>query len=151
MDACRARSPSRSATTSSRIGQKYAAATRSEDAARWNLIGARASALTDGKAEYYTWLRNRGAVIVAVEALNDQKTHLRDARNQFAVGNASKADVLRAETSVAAAELTLEQASNLSDLTEKQLRVAMHVPEGAADAPAGRGSRGAAAARFRGT
>jgi outer membrane protein len=30
---------------------------------------------------------------------------------------------------VAAAELTLEQASNLSDLTEKQLRVAMHVPE----------------------
>jgi outer membrane protein len=111
------------------IGQRYSAATRSEDAARWNLIGARASALTDGKAEYYTWLRNRGAVIVAVEALNDQKTHLRDARNQFTVGNASKADVLRAETSVAAAELTLEQASNLSDLTEKQLRVAMHVPE----------------------
>jgi outer membrane protein len=111
------------------IGQRYSAATRSEDAARWNLIGARASALSDGKAEYYTWLRNRGAVIVAVEALNDQKTHLRDARNQFVVGNASKADVLRAETSVAAAELTLEQASSLSDLTEKQLRVAMHVPE----------------------
>jgi len=111
------------------IGQRYAAATRSEGAARWNLIGARASALTDGKAEYYTWLRNRGAVIVAVETLNDQKTHLRDARNQFAVGNASKADVLRAETAVAAAELTLEQASSLSDLTEKQLRVAMHVPE----------------------
>jgi outer membrane protein TolC len=38
--------------------------------------------------------------------------------------------VLRAETSVAAAELTLEQASNLSDLTEKQLRVAMHLPQG---------------------
>jgi outer membrane protein TolC len=112
------------------IGQRYAAATRSEDAARWNLLGARASALTDGKAEYYTWLRNRGAVIVAVQALNDQKTHLRDARNQFDVGNASKADVLRAETSVAAAELALEQASNLSDLTEKQLRTAMHVPEG---------------------
>jgi outer membrane protein TolC len=112
------------------IGQRYAAATRSEDAARWNLLGARASALTDGKAEYYTWLRNRGAVIVAVQALNDQKTHLRDARNQFDVGNASKADVLRAETSVAAAELALEQASNLSDLTEKQLRTAMHLPEG---------------------
>jgi outer membrane protein TolC len=117
------------------IGQRYAAATRSEDAARWNLIGARASALTEGKAEYYTWLRNRGAVIVAVQSLNDQKTHLRDARNQFDVGNASKADVLRAETSVAAAELTLEQASNLSDLTEKQLRIAMHAPEGAVLVP----------------
>jgi outer membrane protein TolC len=112
------------------IDQKYTAATRSEDAARWDLLGARATALSNGRIQYYTWLRNRGAVIVAVQALNDQKTHLRDARNQFDVGNASKADVLRAETSVAAAELTLEQASNLSDLTEKQLQVAMHVPEG---------------------
>ena len=111
------------------IDQRYTAATRSEEAARWNLIGARASALSDGKIEYYTWLRNRGAVIVAVQALNDQKTHLRDSRNQFAVGNASKADVLRSETAVASAELALEQATNLSDLTEKQLRVAMHLPE----------------------
>jgi outer membrane protein len=111
------------------IDQRYTAATRSEEAARWNLIGARASALSDGKIEYYTWLRNRGAVIVAVQALNDQKTHLRDSRNQFAVGNASKADVLRSETAVASAELALEQATNLSELTEKQLRVAMHLPE----------------------
>ena len=98
-------------------------------------MSARATALSNGKIEYYTWLRNRGAVIVAVQALNDQKTHLRDARNQFAVGNASKADVLRAETAAAAAELTVEQAKNLSDLTEKQLRVAMHEPEGRAMLP----------------
>jgi outer membrane protein TolC len=111
------------------IDQKYTAATRSEEAARWDVLGARATSFSDGKVTYYTWLRNRGAVIVAVEALNDQKTHLRDARNQFSVGNASKADVLRAETSVAAAELQVEQASNLSDLTEKQLRVAMHLQE----------------------
>jgi outer membrane protein len=111
------------------IDQRYASATHSEEAARWNVISARAGALSDGKIEYYTWLRNRGAVIVAVQALNDQKTHLRDSRNQFAVGNASKADVLRAETAVASAELALEQATNLSDLTEKQLRVAMHLPE----------------------
>ncbi len=110
------------------IDQKYTAATRSEDAARWDVIAARATALSNGEIEYYTWLRNRGAVIVAVQALNDQKTHLRDARNQFDVGNASKADVLRAETAVASAELALEQGSNLSDLTEKQLRVAMHLP-----------------------
>ena len=112
------------------IDQKYTAATRSEEAARWDVMSARATALSNGKIEYYTWLRNRGAVIVAVQALNDQKTHLRDARNQFAVGNASKADVLRAETAVSAAELTVEQATNLSDITEKQLRVAMHVPAG---------------------
>lgn len=109
-----------------RIDQNYTAATRSEDAARWDLIAARATASANGRVAYYTWLRARGAVIVAVQALNDQKTHVRDARNQFEVGNASKADVLRAETALASAELTLEQAKNLADLSEKQLRVAIH-------------------------
>jgi outer membrane protein len=109
-----------------RIDQGYTSATHSEEAARWDLITARASSLSSGEVAYYTWLRSRGGVIVAVQAVNDQKTHLRDARNQFAVGNASKADVLRAETAVASAELALERAKNLADLSEKQMRVAMH-------------------------
>jgi outer membrane protein TolC len=109
-----------------RIDQNYSAATHSQDAARWDVIGARASSWANGAAAYYTWLRARGAVIVAVQALNDQKTHLRDARNQFSAGNASKADVLRADTAVSSAELTLERAKNLADLSEKQLRVAIH-------------------------
>ena len=109
-----------------RIDQNYTAATHSQDAARWDVIGARASSWANGAAAYYTWLRARGAVIVAVQALNDQKTHLRDARNQFSAGNASKADVLRADTAVSSAELTLERAKNLADLSEKQLRVAIH-------------------------
>lgn len=113
-----------------RIDQTYTAATRSQDAARWDLVTARATSLSDGKVAYYTWLRARGAVLVAVQTLNDQKTHLRDSRNQFAVGNASKADVLRSETSVVSAEVALEQAKNLADLTEKQLQVAIHSAEG---------------------
>lgn len=109
-----------------RIDQTYTAATQSEDAARWDLIAARATAESNGKVAYYTWLRARGAVLVAVQTLNDQKTHLRDSRNQFTVGNASRADVLRAETAVASAELALEEARNLAALTEKQLQVAVH-------------------------
>ena len=109
-----------------RLDQSYTAATRSEDAARWDVVTARSGSAANGKIAYYTWLRARGAVIVAVQALNDQKTHLRDARNQFAAGNASKADVLRAETSMASAELALERAKNLADLSEKQVRVAVH-------------------------
>jgi len=112
-----------------RINQNYSAATNSQEAARWDVISARAASQSNGRLAYYSWLNARGAVIVAVEALNDQKTHVRDSRNQFAVGNASKADVLRAETAMASAELTLERAKNLSDLTEKQLRVAMHASE----------------------
>jgi outer membrane protein TolC len=113
-----------------RIDQNYTAATRSQDAARWDVVTAKATSLSDGKVAYYTWLRARGAVLVAVQTLNDQKTHLRDSRNQFAVGNASKADVLRSETSVVSAELALETAKNLADLTEKQLQVAIHSREG---------------------
>ncbi len=118
-----------------RIDQNYTAATHSQEAARWDVIGARATSWANGAAAYYTWLRARGAVVVAVQALNDQKTHLRDGRNQFAVGNASKADVLRAETAVASAELTLERAKNLADLSEKQLRVAIHAKDEEAIVP----------------
>jgi len=118
-----------------RIDQNYTAATHSQDAARWDVVGARASSWANGAVAYYTWLRARGAVVVAVQALNDQRTHLRDARNQFAAGNASKADVLRAETAVASAELVLESAKNLADLSEKQLRVAIHARDEEAMVP----------------
>ena len=113
-----------------RIDQNYTSATRSQDAAKWDVAGARANALSNGEVAYYMWLRARAGIVVQVQQLNDQKTHLRDSNNQFAVGNASKADVLRAETSVWTAELAVERAQNLADLTEKQLRVAMHVPDG---------------------
>ncbi len=109
-----------------RIDQNYTAATRSQDAARWDVVGARTTAAANGRIAYYTWLNARGAVVVAVEALNDQKTHVKDARNQFAVGNASKADVLLAETNMAQAELALERAKNLAALSEEQVRVAIH-------------------------
>jgi outer membrane protein TolC len=118
-----------------RLDQNYTAATRSQDAAHWDIVAARAGSSTNGQVAYYTWLRARGAVVVAVQALNDQRTHLRDARNQFTVGNASKADVLRAETAAAAAELALERAKNLSDLSEKQLRVAIHARDDEATLP----------------
>ncbi len=118
-----------------RLDQAYTAATRSVDAARWDVVSARAASSANGRIAYYTWLRARGGVIVTVQALNDQKTHLRDARNQFNVGNASKADVLRAETAAASAEFALEQAKNLADLSEKQVRVAIHLPDDAALLP----------------
>jgi outer membrane protein TolC len=112
-----------------KIDQSYTAATRSQEASSWDLAGTRATALANGEIAYYTWLRARAAIVVQVETLNDQKTHLRDSNNQFAVGNASKADVLRAETAVWSSELAVERAQNLAALTEKQLRTAMHTPD----------------------
>jgi outer membrane protein TolC len=112
-----------------RIDQNYTAATRSQDAARWDVVSAKTSAAANGRLAFYNWLNYRGAVVVAVQALNDQKTHVRDARNQFAVGNASKADVLLAETKMAQAELGLERAKNLAELWEEQVRVAIHADD----------------------
>jgi outer membrane protein TolC len=86
-----------------RIGKAYSAATQSEDAARFDVVAARARSYADGTVAYYTWLRARGAVGVAEQSLAVARAHQKDAENQFAVGNASKADLLRAQTQVAAA------------------------------------------------
>jgi outer membrane protein TolC len=118
-----------------RINQNYSAATRSQDAARFDLVAQRANAATNGKLAYFTWLRARGAVIVAVQSLNDQKTHLKDAKNQFSAGKATNADVLRATTAVASAELAVEHSRNLADLAAKQMRVALHAKDDEAMVP----------------
>jgi outer membrane protein len=115
-----------------RINQNYTAATRARDAARYDLIAARTKSASDGKIAFYNWLGAKGALIVAKLALEDQKTHLTDTRNLFQVGNTSQVDVLRGETAVSAAELTVVQTQNLVDLSEKQLRIAMHLDDQAA-------------------
>ena len=109
-----------------RIGKAYSASTMSEDAARFDVVAARAKSYADGKVAYYTWLRARGAVGVSEQSLAVARAHQKDAENQFAVGNASKADVLRAQTQVAAAELAVERAKSGVALTERQVRIAIH-------------------------
>lgn len=112
-----------------RVNQNYTAATHARTAARYDVAAARAKAAADGEVAFYNWLRARGAVVVAELALSDQKTHLNDTKNLFTVGNASQVDVLRGDTAVSAAELTLVQSKNMADLAEKQLRIAMHLDD----------------------
>ncbi len=119
-----------------RLNQTYTAATRTRDAAELDAVAARARSASDGRATFYAWLRARGAVVVAVQALNEQRIHLSVARDQFAGGGASRADVLRAETAVAAAELAVVRANDLAALSEKQVRVAIHAPVAERLAPA---------------
>jgi outer membrane protein TolC len=112
-----------------RLTQNYSAATHSRDAAHFDEIAARAASGADGRLAFYSWLGSRATVIVAVQALNDQKSHLVLAKNLFDAGQASKADVLRAGTNVTSAELQVVHAKNLADLAEKQMRVAMHAKD----------------------
>ena len=118
-----------------RINQAYSAATRTREAAELDAVAARALSASNGRTTFYAWLRARGAVVVAVQALNEQRIHLKVARDQFEGGGASRADVLRAETAVASAELQVLRATDLSDVSEKQVRVAVHAPAGERLAP----------------
>jgi len=113
-----------------KLGQNHAAATEARDAAHYDLLSQKATSHANGRVAFYTWLRARGAAKVAQDAVSDQKTHLALAENQYAVGRASRADVLRAQTDVASAELALEQAKNLADLSEVRVRVAIHAKPG---------------------
>jgi outer membrane protein TolC len=112
-----------------RINQNYTAATRQEEAARYDLQAAKSKAYSDGKIAYYTWLRSRGSLTVAEQSLAVAKAHLRDSDNLFAVGSASKADVLRAQTQVASAELLVERARNGITVAERNVRVATHAKD----------------------
>jgi outer membrane protein TolC len=74
--------------------------------------------------------------VVAIQALFEQKAHLADATSQYAVGGASKGDILAAEAAVAAAELQVERAKDLVALTEKQVRLAVRAKDGDRVVPA---------------
>lgn len=112
-----------------RINQAYSASTSARDAAKYDILAARAKSFAEGQLAFYTHIRARGTLIVAEQTLGDVKAHATDAKSQFTAGNASKADVLRAETAVAAAELQVERVKNLVALTQRQLRIALHAKD----------------------
>jgi outer membrane protein TolC len=109
-----------------RIPQGYAAATKNEKAAQYSEHAARLKAATDAKAGYYMWVRAKLQEVVAEQALLQASAHLVDARHAFDAGTVSKADVLRIESQVAASRLLVERAKSLAEITETQIRVAMH-------------------------
>jgi outer membrane protein TolC len=113
-----------------RINQGYTAATHAQEAARHDLLTLRARSATEAIIAFYNDIRARGGAAVAEQALVNVKAHAVDAENQFKVGNASRADVLRAETQIAAAELTVARMKNLVSLLDKQVRTALHAKEG---------------------
>jgi outer membrane protein len=110
-----------------RINRGYTAASHAVEAARFDAQAAQAKAATEGKIALYTFIRANGALQVAQQTLADVKAHAQDVKNQELARNASRVDVLRAETAVSAAGLQVERMKNLVVLTEKQVRMAAHL------------------------
>jgi outer membrane protein TolC len=109
-----------------RLSIAIAAATHSERAASIDEKAARLKAGADGRVAYYQWIRARGQAVIAEQALEQARGHLRDAQQMFVAGLASKADTLRAESQVKSNELLVTRTENMAELAEEQLRVAMH-------------------------
>jgi outer membrane protein TolC len=109
-----------------RIPQGYAAATKNEKATKFSEGASRLKAASDARVVYYTWVRAKLQEIVADQALAQANAHLVDARHAFDAGTLNKADVLRFESQAASSRLLVERAKSLAEVTETQIRVAMH-------------------------
>jgi outer membrane protein TolC len=111
-----------------RIAQGYAAASHGEKAARMSAEAEGFQAAADARIVYYNWVRAKGSVVVAKEAIDQARAHVEDAKKAFAVGLASKADVLRIEAQLAAAQQGHAETIAFAQVAEEQVRLLIQAP-----------------------
>jgi outer membrane protein len=112
-----------------RISQSYTAARRSKRAADLQTFAQQLKVRADAKIGFYGWVRAAYSVVVAEQALAAAQGHLGDVKSSFEQGIASRADVLRVESQLAASDGLLERVRNFRAVTEEQLRTLMHEPD----------------------
>lgn len=115
-----------------RISQGYSSAVHAEKGKKLEVQAEELQAAGDAKIAYFNWVQARGQVIVTRQAVDQAKAHLEDANKAFTVGLISRADVLRLDSQVAAAQQVQAQAEAFSLIAEEQLRTVLSMP---ADAP----------------
>jgi outer membrane protein len=111
-----------------RLTQLRAAASRNAEAARADALASAAKACSDAKIAFYQYVKAVAQRDVLVQSKIVAGAHLVDAENLFQVGRASNADVLATEANVAAAQLAIDQATEMVGVSEEQLRLATHAP-----------------------
>lgn len=111
-----------------RITRASSAAKAAREGADFNLKAAMAKARSDAQINFYNWMRAQGAVTVAAQTLDDQKQHYADTKVLFDAGAASKADLLRADATVQAAEQSLVKSQAMAHVAEQVLRISLRAP-----------------------
>jgi outer membrane protein TolC len=111
-----------------RLTQQHGAANRNADAARFDALASEAKAYSDAKITFYQYVKAVAQRDVLVQSKAVADAHLQDAENLFRAGRASNADVLATQANVAAAQLAIDQATELVGVSEEQLRLATHAP-----------------------
>jgi outer membrane protein TolC len=109
-----------------RTSKAYASASNSRSAAELTERATRKKVATDARLLFYGWVRAKYQLLVAAQALEQARQHQADVNAAVDVGSASKADALRVDSQLAAAELLLERTRNFAELFEHQLRILLH-------------------------
>jgi outer membrane protein TolC len=109
-----------------RISHNYAAASHNEDAARYDKLATEAKSVADGRIAFYNWVKSAGQFEVLKQAQIAAQEHAKDADVLFKAGQASKADVMQAQSQVASGSLTVAQAEEYMRVAEEQLRIMTH-------------------------
>ncbi len=108
-----------------RLSSSMASANHGKTAAKLDQYATQLSVARDARVTYYQWIRAQGAGYVAAQALEAARGHAQDAKNAYDAGSASRADLLRAQSQVKNAELTVAHYNSQIAVVTEQLRVAM--------------------------
>ncbi|HVW26831.1 MAG TPA: TolC family protein [Polyangiaceae bacterium] len=114
-----------------RIGQTREAAVSNEQASAITREAARRSVATQAKLAYYTWARDRMQEAVTEQSVEQARWHLELARAGRDAGRTPDVDVVRAESSLAGAELLHQRTANAARVAEERLRTLLHDASGA--------------------
>ena len=109
-----------------KLKQALTAATDSQEAAHFDVQTARALASFTARQSYFDWLRSKGQLAIAEQTMALAQAHANDSKLLFAAGSVTGADVLRAESVVAASELAVQRARSRASTTEWALRIVIH-------------------------
>jgi outer membrane protein TolC len=109
-----------------RINHAHEAAQHATEASRFGAHAERLATATSARLAYYAWVRACLQEVVVEQSLSQAREHRKNAQAGFDAGRLSKADVMRAESQVASAELLWAQAQRMSATTEDLVRTQMH-------------------------
>ena len=112
-----------------RITQGHAAAKHGEKGKQIELDALTLTEAADAKVAYLNWVRAKGAVIVAKEAVATATAHGEDVKRLKVVGYASDADLLRVQAQIATAEQTQVQLEAFEQIAEEQVRIGLGLPK----------------------
>jgi outer membrane protein TolC len=115
-----------------RMSKGLSAAAHGERAKRLQVIAEQLQVAADAKILFLNWVRAKGQVVVARQAVAQSMAHVDDAKRLLQVGFSSRADVLRLEAQVASAEQLRSEAEAFEVMADQQLRLALGI---AADRP----------------